>query len=58
MKEKEEEEGAFLPVSANESSNSRPYVVQADDAKISSSLWWSPFPLSSAVRGLVKQRLP
>lgn len=38
MKEKDEEEGAFLPVSTNESSNSRLQIVCADDAEISSSL--------------------
>lgn len=58
MKEKDEEEGGFLPVSSNDNSDSGLQIVTVGDAGMSSSLWCSSFPISSAVRGLVKQGLP
>lgn len=50
-----EEEGAFLPVPFNESSDSHLQLVHTADAELSPHLCWSPFSLSFAVGGLLKQ---
>lgn len=49
----EEEEGAFLPVPFSESTDSHLQPVHTADADVSPHLCCSPFPLSSAVGGLL-----